>query len=70
MSLQEATPAEPCSPQCGRYTVAAEQVADARQGDPMAERQELASDALITPKWVLPGQPQDQLAALSMWRRV
>ena len=36
----------------------------------MAECQELASDALVTPKWVLPGQPQDQLAALGRQLRL
>ena len=30
----------------------------------MAELEQLASDALITPKWVLPGQRQHQLPAL------
>ncbi len=50
MSLEEATPGEPCSPRCWRHAVAAEQVADAGRGDSVAEFEQLASDALVTPK--------------------
>ena len=35
----------------------------------MAELEQLASDALVTPKRVLPGQPQDQLPALGQQLR-
>jgi hypothetical protein len=49
LSRQEATPGEPCSPRCGRHALA-EQVSDAGRGDPMAEFEQLASDALVTPK--------------------
>ncbi len=44
--------------------MAAEQVADAGRGDPIAELEQLAADAFVTPERVLPGQLQHQLPAL------
>jgi hypothetical protein len=64
VSLEEATQGDPCSPRGGRHAVTAEQVSDAGRGNLVAEFEQLASDALVTPKWVLPGQPQHQLPAL------
>src|SRR5262249_36814180 len=52
-----------------RDTVGADQVADAGRGDPMAEFEQLASDALVTPKWVLPGQPPGPGAAPARYRQ-
>jgi len=64
LSPQEAAPGESCPPRSRRDAVAAEQVADATRGDPMAELEQLASDALVTPEGVLPGQRQHQLPPL------
>jgi hypothetical protein len=62
--LEEATPSESRSPRCRRQAVVAEQVADAGRGDPVAELEQLAADALVTPERVLPGQLEHQPPAL------
>src|SRR5262252_5978357 len=69
VGLQETAPGESCSSRRGWDAVAAEQVADAGGGDPMAELEQFAANAHVAPKWVLPRQPQHQLLALGRQRR-